>query len=1036
MPIRPFRGAAPLEVRIPATDRHPVLPPTELPVIHRLEIATRREHRDPRGDHAAAQVREFLHLPIAAVRTRDVYLVEGDLSAQEAERVAGELADPILQRGAYGRVEDGPFDVAIEVAYQPGVTDPVGKSAKVAIGDILGHDLAPEATVYTSVVYLLEGIDRAGAERVAFELLANPLIQTVRLMEWAEWNAAPPSTEAPKVGRGDRPAVRAIDLSGSDEALERLSRESLLALDLAEMQAIRDHFRSAAEKPRRRAAGLADHPTDVELECIAQTWSEHCKHKIFNATIDYRDEAGGEAETIRSLFGTYIRGTTQAIDERLRAREGGSWLISLFHDNAGAVAFDENFHLVYKVETHNSPSALDPYGGAMTGIVGVNRDPFGTGRGADLLVNVWGYCFAPPDWEGDLPAGLLHPRRIRDGVHRGVTDGGNQSGIPYGRGWELFDDRFLGKPLVFCGTVGALPVEIAGRPGEEKAARPGDAVVMVGGRIGADGIHGATFSSAALDESSPSQAVQIGDPITQKILFDFLLEARDRGLYSAITDNGAGGLSSSIGEMAETPGGARIDLSTAPLKYAGLAPWEVFLSEAQERMSLAVPPDRVEEFLALARRRSVEATVLGEFTDGGFLEVTWGDEVVALLDMEFLHDGLPELRLEARWSPPSFEEPTARPEDCGASLLALLGRPNLASSESLARHYDHEVKGLAAVKPWVGVGRDIVPEAAVSLAHHGSLRGFVLSEGVHPHLSDLDPFAMAATVVDEAVRRQLAAGAALDRIAALDNFCWPDPVASARTPDGAYKLAQLVRACRGLAETCLAYGVPLISGKDSMKNEAILGGVKIAVPPTLLLSAIGQIDDVRRALTLELREAGDELYALGETGEHTGASEYLRYLGERDGRHSAPGEPAPYVGSRPPQVEAERFLPVYRALEAAIRAGEVRSAATPTRGGLAIALARSALAGGLGVKVDLDALPGATGLATDVALFSESNGRFVVSVASSDREAFEARFAGLPCRRIGQVVAEPRLAVSHGGRSALDLPLAELRAAYHRETGA
>jgi phosphoribosylformylglycinamidine synthase II len=611
-----------------------------------------------------------------------------------------------------------------------------------------------------------------------------------------------------------------------------------------------------------------------------------------------------------------------------------------------------------------------------------------------------------------------------------VIDGGNQSGVPYGRGWELFDHRYLGKPLVFCGTVGALPVTIAGTPGEEKAARPGDAVVMVGGRIGADGIHGATFSSAALDEASPAQAVQIGDPITQKMMFDFLLEARDRGLYSAITDNGAGGLSSSVGEMAETPGGARIDLARAPLKYAGLAPWEVFLSEAQERMTLAVPVDSVAPLLELAARRQVEATVLGEFTDDGYLEVVWGGETVGLLAMEFLHDGAPEMRLTAHWRPPEFAEPECRAEDLGAALGDLLARLNLASGERQARHYDHEVKGLTVIKPFVGVEADVPAEATVFLARHGSGRGLVLSEGVNPFLSDLDAEAMAATVVDEAVRRQLCAGARLDRIAALDNFCWPDPVQSEATPDGEYKLAQLVRACRGLHRVCSAYGVPLISGKDSMKNESTMGGVKICVPPTLLLSAIGQIDDVRQALTLDFKRPGDVLFVLGASDDRAGGSEYYRYLGERDGLTPEPGAPVPYVGQRPPTVDPDRTLPLYRALAEAIQAGLVRSAATPTRGGLGVCLARCAMAGGLGAELDLEACPGVARLDSDLALFAESGGRFVVTVAADDAASFADLFRGLACAAVGAVTAAPRLIVRRGDGLLIDADIGALKSRF------
>ncbi len=996
-------------------------------MIQRIEIAVRPDQRDARGDHVAGQIRDYLDIPVKRVRARDVYHVDAELSDAEAERVVTEFADPVLHRGAVGRVDGEEFDVAITVAFKPGVADPVGKSARVAIEDTLGRELGEGDAVYTSTLFLLEGADLEQAQRIASGVLANPLIQTIEVADWPSFSTSPPSLAIPKVVSEGRPEVQAIDLSGSDEELTRQSREGLLALSLAEMKAIRDQFLRVGDDPRRQALGLGHRPTDVELECLAQTWSEHCKHKIFNATIHYR-EGDGPPETIDSLFGRYIRGTTEAVVANLEAAGEPSWLVSVFHDNAGVVEFDDQIHLVYKVETHNSPSALDPYGGAITGIVGVNRDPFGTGRGADLIENVWGYCFASPFYDGPRPSGLLHPRRIRDGVHHGVIDGGNQSGIPYGRGWELFDDRYLGKPLVFCGTVGSLPVTIDGKPGEQKFAAPGDVIVMVGGRIGADGIHGATFSSAALDESSPSQAVQIGDPITQRMMFDFLLEARDLGLYSAITDNGAGGLSSSVGEMAEGPGGARLDLALAPLKYAGLAPWEIFLSEAQERMTLAVRPEKMPALLELAERRAVEATALGEFTAEPFLHVVYDQQTVAYLPMEFLHDGLPEMVLEAHWEPPEFDRPErSEVVDCARTLLDLVGRPNLASGERKARYYDHEVKGLAVVRPFVGVHNDVPAEATVSLARHGSTRGFVLSEGVHPFLSDLDTHAMAATVVDEAVRRQLCAGARFDRIAALDNFCWPDPVQSDGTPDGPYKLAQLVRACQGLAESCIAYGIPLISGKDSMKNESTLGGVKICVPPTLLLSAIGQIDDVRQAITLDWKRPGDVLFLLGKTRDELGASEYYRYLGERDERVAELGGPAPYVGGAAPTVDTERFGRTYAAYSEAAAAGEVRAAATPTRGGLAVALARSGMAGRLGCELDLDACPGAADLDSDVALFSESNGRLLVSVAEENAEAFARRFTGLDYGRVGRVIEEPVLRVRRPEETSLEIDVEALR---------
>ena len=997
---------------------------------HRLEIAARPEVGDPRGTAAAATVREFLGIPVGRIRTRDVYRIEAALDGEELRRVLHEFVDPVAQRGAVGRLDDGPFDVAVTVGFKPGVTDPVGRSARVCIEDTLGRKLGADEAVYTSTMYLLDGIDERQAERIATELLANPVIQTIRVEGYEPWRTGPVDLSVPKVAGHRRPPAEVVDLSGPDERLAALSRTRLLALTVAEMRAIRDHFARAAGDPRRGAAGLGPNPTDVELECLAQTWSEHCKHKIFNATITYHED-GRPPETIRSLFKTFIRGATEAVDRDVTARDGRSWLVSVFHDNAGVVAFDEHDHLVYKVETHNSPSALDPYGGAMTGIVGVNRDPFGTGRGAELLANVWGYCFASPFPEGALPSGLLHPRRVRDGVHAGVIDGGNQSGVPYGRGWEIFDGRFVGKPLVFCGTVGRLPVTIAGTPGERKSASPGDHIVMVGGRIGADGIHGATFSSAALDESAPIQAVQIGDPITQKRMFDFLLEARDRGLYASITDNGAGGLSSSVGEMARSSGGARLDVAKAPLKYAGLSAWEIFLSEAQERMTLAVPPASLDAFLALAARREVEASDLGTFTDSGFLEVVDGATTVARLEMEFLHEGDPDLDLVARWAPAAHDEPPGPPpEDLSATLLSILTRLNVCSGEAKARHYDHEVKALTVVKPWAGVEADVPAEGTVFLVRHGSRRGYVLSEGVNPFYSDIDTEAMARSVLDLAVRRQLCAGAPLERIAALDNFCWPDPVRSDTTPDGELKLAQLVRACRGLFDLTRAYRTPLVSGKDSMKNDSTMGGVKISVPPTLLVSAIGQIDDVLGAVTLDLKSDGDLVYVVGTTYDETGGSEYYRWRGERDGRAEAPGAAAAYVGTRVPQVDPAKTLPLYRAFAEATRRGLVRSAATPALGGLAAALARSAMAGRLGMILDLDQCPDLAALPPDAALFSESNGRFVATVAAADAPAFEALFAGLPAHRAGTVTATPYLRATLGKRLRLDLPVAALVAAF------
>ncbi|MEN6633950.1 MAG: AIR synthase-related protein [Candidatus Polarisedimenticolia bacterium] len=991
--------------------------------VTRIEVGTRAGFVDSRGVSVARRIREHLGLTVESVRTRDVYLVEPALADDEARRVADEFAGPIVRVGAVGRLDDGPFDVAVSVGFKPGVTDPVGKSAKVAIEDLLGRKLGEKGKVYTARVYLLRGVDRLAAARIATELLANEVIERVKVETRDEWLASGPDLSVPRVVEtAPRPALT-IGLEVSDDELRAISRARLLSLSLEEMRAIRDFYRGAKDDPRRKAAGLGGAPTDVELEALAQTWSEHCKHKIMNARITHA-EAGRPPQVIDSLFKTYIRGATRVIDERLKAEKGRSWLVSVFHDNAGVVAATERHHLVYKVETHNSPSALDPYGGAITGIVGVNRDPFGTGLGAELLCNVWGYCFGPPDYAGALPAGLLHPRRVRDGVHAGVIDGGNQSGVPYARGWEYFDERYLGKPLVYCGTVGRMPVETTGRPSHVKKAAAGDRIVMVGGRIGKDGIHGATFSSAELTEESPVQAVQIGDPVTQKMMFDFLLEARDLGLYSAITDNGAGGLSSSVGEMAEQPGGARLDLAKAPLKYQGLAPWEILVSEAQERMTLSVPPDKLDAFLELARRREVEATDLGEFTSDGHFHVLYGAATVALLPMSFMHDGDPEMDLVSEWSAPdrgayaAAEAPDS--PAAGAALLArFLARDNVRSNEDLARTYDHEVKALTVVRPWIGVHRDVPSDAGVFMVDYDGVTGYALSEGVFPSYSDFDALAMAQAGVDLAVRRAIAAGARPDRIAALDNYCWPDPLEGPNNPDARFKLGQLVRASRGLHDICVAYGAPLVSGKDSMKNDAVVGGRRISIPPTLLVSAIAIVDDVRAATTLEPGGPGEMLVVVGETREELGGSEWAAMRGER--------------GGDVPRCRPEEFARRYAEVARLIAARRVSAAHALGRGGLLTGLFFMGRAGDVGIEADLAKLPGEGRPGWEARLAGESCGRFLLSVAPSRLDDVMSALGDLPAAVIGATNAGGRLTIRLGAATLADAPIDNLAAAWKRQ---
>ena len=617
---------------------------------NRIEIGFRQGITDALGEKIKKRIIDHLRIPVDSVKTCEVYTIEGDLTLGDLEAAArGPLSDPVIQEYAIDRGLARAFDWLIEVGYRPGVTDNVGKTAAEAIALLTGKPVR----VYTSRQYAITGIrdrctldllTRDDAERIASELLANDLIQRHEIIDGRTWNPAQAiKPYVPRVTGEERIRTEEIDLDCPDEELIRISQERVLALTLEEMRILRDYLKNDTVLARRKEVGLGARMTDAELECLAQTWSEHCKHKIFNARIAYDDGEGSISE-IDSLFSTCIKRSTREIRERMGAND---WCLSVFSDNAGIIRFNDDWNLVFKVETHNSPSALDPYGGALTGIVGVNRDPFGCGKGAKLIFNTDVFCFAPPDYDKPLPKRILHPRRIYEGVREGVEHGGNKSGIPTVNGCLVFDERYLGKPLVYCGTGGIMPARLNGEPTHTKEILPGDLVVMTGGRIGKDGIHGATFSSEELHEGSPVTAVQIGDPITQKKMTDFLLVARDRGLYRAITDNGAGGLSSSVGETARLSGGCEIDLKKAPLKYPGLNPWEILISESQERMTLAVPPETIEAFLDLARKMDVEATVLGRYTDTGWFHIRYGEETVVYLEMDFLHDGLPQMTLRA-----------------------------------------------------------------------------------------------------------------------------------------------------------------------------------------------------------------------------------------------------------------------------------------------------------------------------------------------------------------------------------------------------
>jgi phosphoribosylformylglycinamidine synthase subunit PurSL len=1033
-----------------------------------VRIEVRDFDCNAREQRYARLARTHLRVPVYGSETVQLFWLKAkdgaDLPVSEVKGWAEKVfCDPVLQEFQLSHQQEFRFSGAgsvfpsfvAQIRFLPGVTDNVGRTATEALSLLSPFAREHEVTVYTGkAVYFYGDLGRAEVEKVAFESIGNALIEEVQVYSWNEYYIPErfDRQKVPEVMLQEEAKVEIIPLSVDNQSLERMSRDRCWALTLQEMQTIRSYYDRPEVKKRRETAGLPAAPTDVEMEILAQTWSEHCKHKIFAAEIDYTEKEGASpalgAFTVKSVFKSYIRKVTEELKEERQL----PWLVSVFTDNAGVVRFDPQVDLCIKVETHNSPSALDPYGGALTGIVGVNRDVLGCGLGARPIANTDVFCFGPPDWpavgeEKELPDGLKHPRRIFDGVHLGVEDGGNKSGIPTVNGAFAFHRDFSGKPLVFCGTVGVMPATTkAGLPGSSKNQMPGDAIVMAGGRIGKDGIHGATFSSMELNESAPATVVQIGDPITQKRLADFLLEARDLGLYSSVTDNGAGGLSSSVGEMATGTGGARLDVTNAPVKYPGLQPFELVVSESQERMTFSVPQGKLEAFLELAKRRNVEASVVGEFNDSGFFRVDYQGRTVAEIGMEFLHDGLPPMVLKARWDGPKEEvfwsKRTPLPEISVTemqsrafhekALYSLLSRWNVRSKEEWVRRYDHEVQGATLIKPFVGVeARGPGDSAVIWLAPHGGdeKAGVSISCGLQPKLSRFDAYLSAQHALDEAVRNSVVVGADPDMMAVVDNFCWPDPLPSERNPDAGHKLAQLVRANHGLYDLAKLYGTPFVSGKDSMKNDFVGRSrfgkeVKISVPPTVLVTAMGKVHDVSETVSSDFQKLGDSVYLLGRSVRDLGGSEL----------EDAFALPSTVLRTAP-KVDGQENLRLYRTLHKAIRSGLIRSAHDCSEGGLLVALAESAIGGMMGVSAEVDSLSEeirAFGGTLAEFLFNETPGRFVVSVDPAKEEDFRKLFSGQHCLRLGATIPDILRFTRHG-LVILDTPVRECRRAWRGE---
>ena len=978
--------------------------------ITRVEVTPKQGPgmRDVRGDVVRRQLAADHGISATEVRSIVGFLIKSDIDADSISARANDLfADPIIEDVGTNTLlmsnqEYFPTvpSAVVTVGFKAGVTDNPGTAALDGFRTIFPEPGA--ASISTYITYAFFGLPDSVEVQWLANTLHNNLIERAIVTDrdgcfQGAWPEIEYTEKPPQVFE----APLHVDMEIPDEDLIELSETGLLALNLEEMQTIQAHYRNDAVQTSRIAAGIVPNaPTDVELECLAQTWSEHCKHKIFASKIHHIDTVTGEEATIDSIFKTHIMKPTHDMQKEV------DWLLSVFHDNSGVIAWDDEWSICMKAETHNSPSALDPYGGAMTGIVGVNRDILGTGLGARPIANTDVFCFGPPNWEGDLPDNLFHPSRVLRGVHAGVRVGGNESGIPTVNGAIVFDDRYIGKPLVYCGTVGIMPRRLPdGRESHIKTPVAGDIVYMVGGRVGYDGIHGATFSSLELTEESPSSAVQIGDPITQKKMIDMVLEARDTGLITCITDNGAGGLSSSIGEMAEYTNGCEIDLAKVPLKQAGLSAWEILVSESQERMTIAVKAEDCARFDALAALHEVEATPVATFTDSGVFHVKYEATTVAYLPIEFLHEGVPQLQLESEWVPPQVV-PFVAPDATNHSelMIDMLARPNIASKETWVRQYDHEVIAQTAIKPFVGVKRDGPGDAGLIAPIHGNPHGIVISCGIAPRYSDIDAGAMAAASIDEAVRNAVCAGVDVDKIAGLDNFCWPDSIESVKTPDGKFKLAQLVRANRELERVCRAYRLPCVSGKDSMKNDYGTGEKKISIPPTLLFSLFGDQPDVRFTATSDLKDAGDRLYLVGRSHDELGASEVAFMLKESGVVQG--------IGGTPPQLaNPERNLNLYRALSTAIQHGLVQTAHDCSEGGVGVAVAEMCIGGRLGATIDLD------GTGHDslwARLWGESLGRFIVAVKPEREAEFVQWMTGHPITVLGEAVDSPTLTITDG----------------------
>jgi phosphoribosylformylglycinamidine synthase II len=989
----------------------------------RIEIAT-----TVFDSRAAVRQKKFNELlsakKIANIFLLDTYTVDKQLSETQLTNLASTLCNPVTQafhfrtektKSEYALAQT--FDWALEIGYLPGVTDNASHTVEEIATDLLKVSFQNGERVYTSQVTFIDGKLTEKEVQELANSLYNPLIQRAHIKTRKQFEKdGGMDVVVPSVKLTKEPSADEVDLDISDEELVKIGKAGIanpdgtrrgpLALDLAFMKSIQAYFKKLGRKPR-----------DIEIESLAQTWSEHCKHTIFANPMD---------EISEGIYKTYIQGATK----KIRKNKGkDDFCVSVFTDNSGAIAFDDDYLVTHKAESHNSPSALDPFGGSITGIVGVNRDTLGFGLGAKPIANYYGFCLADPRVDIPLYKGpnatqkMLSSKRIMEGVIQGVNEGGNQSGIPTPQGFVSFDERFRGKPLVIVGTVGLIPRKIKGKLSHSKEAQPGDLIVVIGNRVGKDGIHGATFSSEAMDTGSPATAVQIGDPITQKKLSDALVkEARDQLLYSSITDNGAGGISCSVAEMAKESNGCEVDLEKVPLKYPGLEPWEIWISESQERMTLSVPAKHLKKFTDLMESRGVETTVIGKFTDSGKCIVRYHNKTIVDIDLAFLHYGLPVRPNTTTYNPPLFVEPEMpKTVSFSESLTMMLSRLNITSYAFISNQYDYIVQGNSVLPPLQGRGC-VNAETSVIRPVLTSQRGVILSQGFYPYYSEIDAYKMSAASIDTAIRNAVAAGANPDYLAILDNFLWCSSTESER-------LGQLKKSAQACYDYAVAYGTPFIAGKDSMFND--FKGfnekgepIKISIPPTLLISSIGVVNDITKVVSLDVKNAGDLVYILGETFDELGGSEYYALLSDEKKKN--------FKSNFVPNTNAKKNYQLYLAVYKAIQNRLLASSISVGKGGLGVALAKAAIGGQLGLEIRLDKLPGE--FSTDHhALYSESQGRIIVTIKSKNKAAFEKVMENNVFQQIGTVTKNDTLVINgKGGNEIIHLPINKVTEAYKK----